>query len=353
MDVLKARKRAQKKGEEKKPRPKKKKRAKKSKASASPPAKKVETAQTGDRMVGGEAVESPVSKLPEDPYGSQIPAETDIPEGAKSPEELELTEEDLNGLYGTQEMPELPDVDITLEEGSAVLGSEPEPAETFGQEPPARKVTEGARQTEEIKAEPVRAEPETQAAAEAEGIKAADFDEFYKIEKEFGEAPLEFLSFMLGREEYALPLARISEIIKPRTVTEVPRCPDFVLGIISLRGVIIPVFDLAAKLKFGNVGWERSARIVIVRRSDGELVGLFVDSVRDVVRVLPDDIEPPPPALAGVEAQFLDGVGRAEDSRKARIEYTADIDDAKRMELQQTAQRKLVILLNLDKVAVL
>ena len=188
---------------------------------------------------------------------------------------------------------------------------------------------------------------------EAKEIEATDFDESYEIEKEFGEAPLEFLSFMLGREEYALPLARISEIIKPRTVTEVPRCPDFVLGIISLRGIIIPVFDLAAKLRFGNVGWERSARIVVVRRSDGELVGLFVDSVRDVVRVLPDDIEPPPPALAGVEAQFLDGVGWAEDSRRARIEYAADIDDAKRMELQQTAQRKLVILLNLDKVAVL
>jgi purine-binding chemotaxis protein CheW len=125
------------------------------------------------------------------------------------------------------------------------------------------------------------------------------------------------------------------------------------MGILSLRGVIIPIFDLAAKLKLGKVWANKHSRIVIVKRSDGELVGLAVDSVQDVVRVLPGDIEPPPPAMAGMEAQFLEGVGRAEDSRRIRAGIK---EEGKGIELEtkrKVARRKLVILLNLDKVAVL
>jgi len=331
MDVLKARERARKKSEEakpgreeKKPRPKKKKRAKKAKPSAAGPEKRAE------ESLAPEEIEQTTT----------LPA--DVPDEAKAPEEMELTDDDLKGLYGTQEMPELPDVDFGASEEEALLGS--------GVDAIAAPEEEKPRQEESLK--PAEEPPPGREAVEPEPEDISEVKEGEGEEKA-GETPLEFLSFMLGNEEYALPLARISEIIKPRNITDVPRSVEFVLGVISLRGVVIPVFDLAAKLLLGNIRWERPARIIIVRRSNDELVGLAVDSVRDVVRVLPSDIEPPPPALAGVGAQYLDGVGRAEDTRRTRVKSDEDVDDTASGKKKKVVKRKLVILLNLDKVAML
>ncbi len=117
------------------------------------------------------------------------------------------------------------------------------------------------------------------------------------------------LAFLLGREEYALDICSISEIIKVREFTEVPRTPAFVLGIISLRGVVVPVFDLAARLRLGQADMTGDSRIVVCQ--DGELiVGLLVDSISQVIKLKDDGIEPPPAVLSGLDRDFMTGVGR-------------------------------------------
>lgn len=119
----------------------------------------------------------------------------------------------------------------------------------------------------------------------------------------------QYLSFRLGREEYALDIRSISEIIKVPEFTDVPRAPDFVLGIISLRGVVVPVYDLMARLQLGQTVLTSSSRIVVCQ--DDELtVGLLVDSISQVIKLADDCIEPPPPVLTGLDRDMMKGVGR-------------------------------------------
>jgi purine-binding chemotaxis protein CheW len=129
-----------------------------------------------------------------------------------------------------------------------------------------------------------------------------------------GEYQREILAFGLGDEEYGLDIQRIREIIKMREITELPRAPGFLLGIISVRGQVIPVVDLRLRLRLPVRPLGRDARILIVTR-DGEAYGLCVDAVRQVVRMREEDVEPPPAMLGGAEAEFIAGIGRPRSDR--------------------------------------
>lgn len=119
----------------------------------------------------------------------------------------------------------------------------------------------------------------------------------------------QFLAFQLGPEEYALDITRISEIIKPREYTAIPRVPEFILGLISLRGVVVPVFDLRRRFKLGESRVSAASRIVVCK--EGEVTaGLLVDSINQVVKLAADRVEPPPGVLSGVDRNLVDGVGR-------------------------------------------
>lgn len=119
----------------------------------------------------------------------------------------------------------------------------------------------------------------------------------------------QFLSFQLGSEEYALDITRISEIIKPREYTSIPRVPDFIVGLISLRGVVVPVFDLRRRFRLGEAAVTGASRIVVCR--EGEITaGLLVDCINQVIRLASERIEPPPAVLSGVDRSLVGGVGR-------------------------------------------
>lgn len=122
----------------------------------------------------------------------------------------------------------------------------------------------------------------------------------------------QWLTFSLGDEEYALSIESVSEIIKPREVTDIPRVPDFISGIISLRGIIVPVFDLNRRLNLGSSEMGSASRIIVCQDSE-RLAGFIVDSINQVVNVPVDKIEPPPTVLSGLDRDFVEGVGRVED----------------------------------------
>ena len=119
----------------------------------------------------------------------------------------------------------------------------------------------------------------------------------------------QFLAFQLGNEEYALDINQISEIIKPRDYTDIPRVPDFILGLISLRGVVVPIFDLRQRFQMGKVELAASSRI-IVSNEGGITAGLLVDKINQVVKIAADKIEPPPAVIAGVDRNLISGIGR-------------------------------------------
>ncbi len=119
----------------------------------------------------------------------------------------------------------------------------------------------------------------------------------------------QLLTFLIGDEEYALDIETIREIIKPREVTDLPRVPGFILGIISLRGIIIPIYDLKQRLRLGTSALTASSRIVVCQQAD-RVVGLLVDSISQVMRIPLRNIEPPPAVLSGIDRDLIEGVGR-------------------------------------------
>ena len=116
------------------------------------------------------------------------------------------------------------------------------------------------------------------------------------------------MAFKLGGEEYGIEIGQVREIIRKRQITPVPRQPPYVEGVLNVRGTIIPVVNL--KKRFGLVGdLESQPHTIIVESGDG-LVGLLVESVKEVIRVPRDHIHPPPTVTTGVDSEYLRGICR-------------------------------------------
>ena len=124
-------------------------------------------------------------------------------------------------------------------------------------------------------------------------------------------AQVQWLGFYLGKEEYALDIEVVSELIKPRTLTELPQVPDYICGIITLRGEVIPVVDLKNRLglKHDDCCDVELQRIVVCDGKE-QRVGLLVDRISQVVRLPVDEIEKPHLVGDDPATAFLQGVGR-------------------------------------------
>jgi len=173
--------------------------------------------------------------------------------------------------------------------------------------------------------EPVHPYPAT--TPPSSGVKSAGYDPLATIisgrewSAESGDTSLysalptasgdleEYLCFRVANEEYAINIMAIKEIIKPREVTEVPRMPGFISGVISLRGVIIPIMDM--RLRLALPAGERTGRErVVVLRKDAGFCGVLVDEVVQVAKINKADIEHPPAVLDGIDRDFVKGLGR-------------------------------------------
>src|ERR1019366_4009879 len=119
----------------------------------------------------------------------------------------------------------------------------------------------------------------------------------------------EYLAFALGGETYAVPIAQLPEILKPPPITDVPRAPSPVLGVISVRGKLVTVIDLRRRLRLAEAPTDRRTRILLVESGGGEQMGLLVDEVHQVWRLAHEEIEAPG-VLGGEQAVHIAGIGR-------------------------------------------
>jgi purine-binding chemotaxis protein CheW len=129
-------------------------------------------------------------------------------------------------------------------------------------------------------------------------------------EKKPVEATEHLVTFLLGAEEYGLDVRLVQEIIRITEVTPVPRAPDFVKGVINLRGRIIPVVDLKRKLGLGEVDLSATTSRVVVAKLRERLVGLLVDGASQVLKVPVSLIEPAPEEVLEVDADYIRGVAK-------------------------------------------
>ena len=134
-----------------------------------------------------------------------------------------------------------------------------------------------------------------------------------------------FLTFLLSSEEYGIPIHKIKEIIGIMEITNIPKTPDFIKGVINLRGKIIPVMDLRLKFELGEEAYNQRTCIIVVDidcNGMRKLMGIVVDTVSEVVNLQKSEIEAPPQYGGSVDTSFLTGMGKA----KGKVILLLDIE---------------------------
>ena len=137
----------------------------------------------------------------------------------------------------------------------------------------------------------------------------------------------EFLVFTLAGELYGVELTGIKEILSPPPITRVPRAPREVVGVCSVRGLLVTVLDLRRKLRLEERAVGRRTRILLATASSGEVTGLLVDEVRQVVRLAETEVESAATALGGDVAEHVLGIGRPDGMFLVLLDLKAIVRD--------------------------
>ena len=144
---------------------------------------------------------------------------------------------------------------------------------------------------------------------------------------------VQVVSFKLGSEEYGVDIAQVQEINRMVAVTHVPRAPQFMEGVINLRGQLIPIIDLRARFGMPRTEHTKSTRIVVTEVG-AKRVGMVVDSVSEVLRLATDQIEDAPEMITGVETEYIRGVGKIEDRLIILLDLAKIISGSEKRELE-------------------
>lgn len=144
---------------------------------------------------------------------------------------------------------------------------------------------------------------------------------------------IQVVSFKLGAEEYGVDIAQVQEINRMVAVTHVPRAPEFMEGVINLRGQLIPIIDLRSRFGMPRAEHTKNTRIVVTEIG-AKRVGMVVDSVSEVLRLATDQIEDAPEMITGVDTEYIRGVGKIEDRLIILLDLARVISGAERRELE-------------------
>jgi len=147
-------------------------------------------------------------------------------------------------------------------------------------------------------------------------------------------AERQIVAFSLGSETYGVDIGQIREIIPVQKVVPVPRAPEFVEGIINLRGKVIPVLDLKQHFGFEKKERNPNQRILLIEVG-GDSIGVRVDSVLSVLRIPEDSIEPPASVLTGDRNDYIQGIAKVEDNLIVLLDLTRIISDAEKGTLKE------------------
>lgn len=132
---------------------------------------------------------------------------------------------------------------------------------------------------------------------------------------------IQLVTFSIGVEEFGVDIIQVKEIIRTMEITKVPRAQEFVEGVINLRGKVIPIINLRRRFSLPPKEYDNHTRIIVIEMSN-MTVGFVVDSVSEVLRIPANTVEPPPPVVAGLESDYISGVGKLHD----RLLILLDLD---------------------------
>jgi purine-binding chemotaxis protein CheW len=132
---------------------------------------------------------------------------------------------------------------------------------------------------------------------------------------------MEFLAFRLGQEEYGIDILKVQEIRGYDSVTKIANAPDFIKGVVNLRGVIVPIVDMRIKFNLGAPTYDEFTVVIVLNIGD-RVVGMVVDSVSDVISLTPGQIKPAPEMGSALNTDHLTGLGTLDE----RMVILVDID---------------------------
>jgi purine-binding chemotaxis protein CheW len=144
---------------------------------------------------------------------------------------------------------------------------------------------------------------------------------------------IQVVSFKLGSEEYGVDIAQVQEINRMVAITHVPRAPQFMEGVINLRGQLIPIIDLRTRFGMPRAEHTKNTRIVVTEIGS-KRVGMVVDSVSEVLRLPVGQIEDAPEMISGIETEYIRGVGKVDDRLIIMLDLARVISGAERRELE-------------------
>lgn len=153
---------------------------------------------------------------------------------------------------------------------------------------------------------------------------------------------IQLVVFQLSTEEYGVPIIQVEEIVRIPEITHIPNMPDFIEGVINLRGRIIPIVDLRCRFKLEEKLRDERSRIIVGRivvsteKQEEQNIGLIVDSVAEVLRVSKEIIEPIPPTISYIDTQYLNGVVKLENRIVILLDLPRVLTELEKETLKQT-----------------
>lgn len=151
----------------------------------------------------------------------------------------------------------------------------------------------------------------------------SDLNELDVIEKE----KVQYIVVKIGNEQYGLDISIIDNIVRMQHITRVPKAPFHYIGIINLRGEVVPVMSLRRKMELEDDVFNDATRIIILKLGQQDLVGVVVDEVREVVSLSEDEIDRNVQASQKEKANFINGIGKNGEELISLFEITAIVDE--------------------------
>ena len=136
---------------------------------------------------------------------------------------------------------------------------------------------------------------------------------------------LQLVSFNIGSEEFGVDILKVQEINRMVEITRVPQAPHYVEGVINLRGKVIPIIDLRKRFGLELKEQDKNTRIVVVDIG-GNIMGMIVDSVSEVLRLPANTVEPPPDLVTGINSEYINGVAKLEDRLLIFLDLSKVVD---------------------------
>ena len=148
---------------------------------------------------------------------------------------------------------------------------------------------------------------------------------------------LKYVTFGLGSERFAVPIWKVREVIAKYEVVPLPNLPEFIEGIISLRGDIVPIVDMRKRFEIQKGGDGEDQRIIVLDM-DEVPVGIEVDTVHEVLKVMEDEIEPAPQLVAGLSTDYLEGVTEVGGTLTVMLDMDRIFSTTEKIVMQQSTE---------------